>query len=190
MRFYYRLEDAIVQRKDASNADYFTNAGSTKQRGIESQARYRFFEQPHSFMTSATIWVSHTWNKFNYDEFKQSTTDYSGKQLPSVPPHAVASGLDIMIKKGIYSNLTYFYGDRLPLNDANTEFASSYNLLSERLGWRKPLSGKTQLDIFIGGENLFDVTYSLGNDINAAGGRYYNAAPGRNFFGGISLHFN
>jgi len=188
--FYYRLEDAIVQRKDASNADYFTNAGSTKQRGIESQARYRFFEQPHSFMTSATIWVSHTWNKFNYDEFKQSTTDYSGKQLPSVPPHAVASGLDIMIKKGIYSNLTYFYGDRLPLNDANTEFASSYNLLSERLGWRKPLSGKTQLDIFIGGENLFDVTYSLGNDINAAGGRYYNAAPGRNFFGGISLHFN
>jgi len=188
--FYYRLENAIVQRKDASNADYFTNAGSTKQRGIESQAKYRFFEQSSSFITTAGIWISHTWNKFNYDEFKQSTTDYSGKQLPSVPPHTVATGLDIVTKQGLYSNLTYFYGDRIPLNDANTEFASSYNLLSERLGWKKSLSGKTLLDIFVGGENLFDVTYSLGNDINAAGGRYYNAAPGINFFGGVSLHFN
>jgi len=188
--FYYRLENAIVQRKDASNADYFTNAGSTKQRGIESQAKYRFFEQSSSFITTAGIWISHTWNRFNYDEFKQSTTDYSGKQLPSVPPHTVATGLDIVTKQGLYSNLTYFYGDRIPLNDANTEFASSYNLLSERLGWKKSLSGKTLLDIFVGGENLFDVTYSLGNDINAAGGRYYNAAPGINFFGGVSLHFN
>src|SRR5436190_5724179 len=42
--FYYRLQDAIVSRKDSSNADYFTNAGSTKQRGIESQASYKFFE--------------------------------------------------------------------------------------------------------------------------------------------------
>jgi iron complex outermembrane recepter protein len=93
-------------------------------------------------------------------------------------------------KQNLYSNLTYFYSDRIPLNDANTEYASSYNLLSERLGWKKSLSGSTQLDVFVGGENLFNVIYSLGNDINAAGGRYYNAAPGRNFFGGVSLHFN
>jgi len=59
-----------------------------------------------------------------------------------------------------------------------------------RLGWKKQLSRKKLLDIFIGGENLFNVTYSLGNDINAAGGRYYNVAPGRNFFGGASVHFN
>jgi iron complex outermembrane receptor protein len=38
-------------------------------------------------------------------------------------------------------------------------------------------------------DNIFDVQYSLGNDINAFGGRYYNAAPGFNFAGGISLHF-
>ena len=187
--FYYRLENAIVSRKDASNADYFTNAGSTKQRGIESQASYKFFEHPHSFVTTAGIWISHTWDKFNYDVFKQSTTDFSGKQLPSVAPHTVAAGFDLATKQGIYSNLTYFYSDRIALNDANSDFASSYNLLGERLGWRKALSSKTQLDLFIGGENLFNVTYSLGNDINATGGRYYNVAPGRNFYGGASIHF-
>jgi iron complex outermembrane receptor protein len=122
--------------------------------------------------------------------FKQSTTDFSGKQLPSIAPQTAAAGFDIVTKKGIYSNLTYFYSDPIALNDANSDFASSYNLLGERLGWKKMLSKKTQLDLFIGGENLFNVTYSLGNDINAAGGRYYNVAPGRNFFGGASLHFN
>jgi iron complex outermembrane receptor protein len=188
--FYYRLQNAIVQRKDASNADYFTNAGSTKQRGIESQARYKFFGKSHSFIAGAEIWISHTWNKFNYDEFKQSTTDYSGKQLPSVAPHTIAAGFDISITQHIYSNLSYFYSDRIALNDANSEFASSYNLLSERLGWRKSITAKMQLDVFIGGENLSNVTYSLGNDINAAGGRYYNVAPGRNFYGGASVHFN
>jgi iron complex outermembrane receptor protein len=187
--FYYRLEDAIVSRKDSSNADYFTNAGSTKQRGIESQVSYRFFEKPNSFVSSAVIWVSYTWDKFNYDQFKQSTTDYSGNQLPSVAPNTFAGGFDIVTKHGIYSDLTYFYSDRIALNDANSEFASSYNLLGERLGWKKSLHKNTQLDLFVGGDNLFNVTYSLGNDINAAGGRYYNAAPGRNFFGGASVHF-
>ena len=188
--FYYRLQNAIVSRKDSSNADYFTNAGSTKQRGIESQASYKFFERSHAFINSAGIWISYTWDKFNYDNFKQSTTEYSGNQLPSVAPNTVAAGFDITTKHGLYSNLTYFYSDKIALNDANSAFASSYNLLGERLGWKKRLSRKTQLDVFIGGENLFNTTYSLGNDINAAAGRYYNAAPGRNFYGGASIHFN
>ena len=110
--------------------------------------------------------------------------------MPSVAPHTVAAGLDINLKQGIYSDLSYYYSDRIALNDANTDFASSYNLVGERLGWKKLLTKKMQLDLFIGGENLFNVTYSLGNDINAAGGRYYNVAPGRNFYGGASLHFN
>jgi iron complex outermembrane receptor protein len=134
--------------------------------------------------------MSYTWNKFNYDEFKQSTTDYSGKLLPSVAPNTVAAGFDMNIKQDIYSNLSYFYSDHIALNDANSEFASPYNLFGIRLGCKKSLTSKMQLDMFIGGENLFNTTYSLGNDINAAGGRYYNVAPGRNFYGGASIHFN
>jgi len=34
------------------------------------------------------------------------------------------------------------------------------------------------------------VKYSLGNDINAFGGRYYNAAPGANYSAGISIRYN
>ncbi|MES1216775.1 MAG: TonB-dependent receptor [Bacteroidota bacterium] len=188
--FYYRLKDAIVSRKDASNADYFVNAGSTKQRGIESQASYQLFERKNSFIRYARVSIGYTWNKFNYDDFKQSTTDYSGKQLPSVAPNTVAAGFDISTKPGIYLNLTYFYSDKIALNDANSDFASSYNLLGGRLGWRKNVSHKFILDLFTGADNLFDVKYSLGNDINATGGRYYNVAAGRNFYAGVALNFN
>lgn len=185
--FAYQLRNAIVQRKDASNADYFDNAGSTRQKGIESQAYYQIFEQRHGFIKDGRIWISHTFNDFNYKDFKQGTTDFSGKQLPSVAKHTVAAGVDITSKPGLYLNLTYFYSDPIALNDANTAFASSYNLFGGRLGWKTTISNKWGINVFAGADNLFDVQYSLGNDINAAGNRFYNAAPGRNYFAGVAL---
>lgn len=183
--FYYQLKNAIVQRKDSSNADYFTNAGSTKQRGIESQLSYQFVKDNTNLLSSAKFWVSHTWNKFNYDTFRQGTTDYSGKQLPSVAPNTVATGVDLVISKSVYLNLGFFHSDRIALNDANTEFADSYNLASLRIG-KKKIFGSA-FDLFAGAENIFNSKYSLGNDINAAGGRYYNVASARNFYLGINL---
>jgi iron complex outermembrane receptor protein len=183
--FSYQLRNAIVGRKDASNADYFSNAGTTKQRGLESQAYYQLF-RGHGAITDGRIWISHTWNYFRYKDFKQGTTDFSGKQLPSVAPQTVAAGIDMGTKPGIYINLSYFYSDPIALNDANTAFASSYNLLGGRLGWKKVI-GKWGINVFGGIDNAFDVKYSLGNDINAAGNRYYNAAPGVNYFAGVAL---
>jgi len=184
--FYYQLKNAIVQRRDASNADYFTNAGSTKQKGVESQASYLLLPQG-SFFSNSKIWVSHTWNNFTYNEFKQLTNDYSGKKLPSVAENTIAAGADVFTRPGFYLNVTYYYSDPIALNDANSEFAASYNLVGGRLGWKKSLRKKSRLDLFIGIDNAFDIAYSLGNDINAAGGRYYNAAADRNFYGGVSL---
>jgi iron complex outermembrane receptor protein len=116
--FDYHLKNAIVQRRDASNGDYFVNAGSTKQRGIESQLSYLLLQR-NSFVNTVRVWVSYTWNNFTYDEFKQLTNDYSGKKLPSVAKNTVASGLDVSTKPGIYINLTYYYSDPIPLNDEN-----------------------------------------------------------------------
>ena len=183
--FSYYLRNAIVQRKDINNADFFINAGTTKQRGLESQAYYQLF-RGHGAITDGRIWISHTWNYFRYKDFKSATADFSGKQLPSVAPQTVAAGLDLGTKPGIYINLSYFYSDPIALNDANTAFASSYNLLGGRLGWKR-IIGKWGINVFGGIDNAFDVKYSLGNDINAAGNRYYNAAPGVNYFAGVAL---
>ncbi|HJS53570.1 MAG TPA: hypothetical protein VJ765_03470 [Chitinophagaceae bacterium] len=42
------------------------------------------------------------------------------------------------------------------MNDSNTEFASSYNLLGSRVGWKKDIGKKNKLDLFAGVDNAFD----------------------------------
>ena len=188
--FRFGLKNTIVQRRDVSGADYFVNAGRTKQFGVETYLSWQILNNSNKPLSNFKIWLSHTWNDFTYKDFKQVANDYSGNKLPSVPPQIVAAGIDLATKHGIYFNVNYYYADRIPLNDANTDYASSYNLLGARMGWKKHLHPKVLMELFIAADNIFDVQYSLGNDINAFGGRYYNAAAAFNFAGGIALHFN
>jgi iron complex outermembrane receptor protein len=39
----------------------------------------------------------------------------------------------------------------------------------------------------VGADNLLNKTYSLGNDLNAFGGRFFNPAPKRNYFLGAKI---
>ena len=184
--FFYRLKNAIVQRRDVAGADYFDNAGSAKENGVETYLSYQLADNKNHFISDAKIWVSDTWNNFYYINFKQVTTDYSGNKIPGVAPRTMAAGLDARTKFGLYTNLNYFYSDIIQLNDANTDHAWLYYLVDARVGYRQAFK-KIQLDVFGGCNNIFDEKYSLGNDINAAGGRYYNVAPGRNYSIGIEF---
>jgi iron complex outermembrane receptor protein len=187
--FYFELKDAIVQRRDSANADYFVNAGSTRQKGMESQLIYRSFIRENKFIRRADFRLSYTWFHFRYRDYKQINTDYSGKKIPGAAPHSLAVAADLTFKKDFYLNATWQYSGRIPLHDANTVYAGSYLLLGFRLGWMRNISAKKTLELFAGADNLLDEKYSLGNDINAAGGRYYNAAPGRNYYTGVSVMF-
>jgi iron complex outermembrane receptor protein len=188
--FLFFLKNTLAQRRDASGADYFENAGSTRQRGIETNVTWQPVRQSNSTISDIRVFVSHTWHHFTYKDYKQISTDLSGKRLPSVAPHVIASGFDVGTRLGIYTNLNYYYSDSIPLNDANTDIASSFHLLGARIGFRRAISEKFRFDVFGTVDNIFNTTYSLGNDINAAAGRYYNAAPGINYTAGVSLNFN
>jgi iron complex outermembrane recepter protein len=187
--FFFHLNNTIVQRIDTNGVSYSINAGSTKQHGLETFVSYQVVDHPNQFFNNTKIWISHSRHDFHYNSFKQVNTDYSGKLLPSVPQNTVVAGLDVFTRPGLYANITYTYCDAIPLNDANTDFASSYNLLGARAGYRKMIGGGLRMEIFAGVDNLFNTKYSLGNDINAAAGRYYNAAPGINYYAGISINF-
>ena len=187
--FIFHLKNTIVQRIDTAGVFYYVNAGSTRQKGIESFISYDIVNNAHRFVASSRVWISYALHDFHYKSFKQVNTDFSGKQLPGVPKQTVLVGVDIVTRPGLYLNATYSYSDPVALNDANTAYANSYNVVASRLGFRKTLREKFKVEIFVGGDNLFDVRYSLGNDINAAAGRYFNAAPGRNYYGGVSLQF-
>jgi iron complex outermembrane receptor protein len=192
--FFFHIQQAIVQRIDTNNVYYYVNAGSTRQNGLETYLSYQFIDRPGQFVSYLKAWISETWHDFHYNSFvevpSQSNTavDYSGKQLPGVPPQTVVSGIDLGLRSGIYANVTYTYTDKVPLNDANTAYATSFNLLGARVGYRKTFDSRLKMEFFTGVDNIFNLTYSLGNDFNAANGRYYNAAPGINYYAGVALH--
>lgn len=181
--FLFRLQDAIVARRDAAGADYYDNAGTTRQRGFEVYARYVVIPKISEKNWGLQAWSSYAFNDFSYDNFKQVSTDYSGKRIPGIAKQVASIGLDLQGPKQINAHLSFQYVDPTWLNDANTAKANAYQLLGLRFGsaiWK-------QLRGFAGADNLLNQTYSLGNDINAVGGRYYNAALKRNYYLGISF---
>jgi iron complex outermembrane receptor protein len=188
--YYFKLYNALVTRKDSSNADYYVNAGNTKQKGIEISADYSTTFSKNSFLDYIMIRSAYTLSDYKYGDFKKGKIDYSGDRLPSVPKNTIAVLADIQFKKGIYLNSTYYYASRIFLDDANTVSADAYHLLGGRIGWKPAMKANVKFNFYAGIDNLLNETYSLGNDINAAAGRYYNAAPKRNYYVGVSCQLN
>ena len=87
-----------------------------------------------------------------------------------------------------FANVTFNLTSQISLNDANTVYAKAYHLLQMKIG-RTIFLSKWNMNVFAGADNLLNETYSLGNDLNALGGRYFNPAPAINFYGGVQLKF-
>jgi iron complex outermembrane receptor protein len=176
--YYFKLNETIVQRRDAGGGDYYVNAGNTRQPGIEFSADYSG-GQKKTFAWH--INTSYAWQPYTYGNFKREQDDYSGNDLPGVSRQNVYLGLDATIAAHFMVQLNYFYNSRIPLNDLNLAYGSEVQAVSGRVGYQVSNHNYT-LKLFVGADNLLNKTYSLGYDINAAGGRYYNASPGRNYF--------
>ncbi len=187
--FYFKLNNALVTRKDSTNADYYVNAGNTKQKGIEISADYTTFFKSN-LLDYLTVKTAFTLNDFKYGDFTKGKTEFSGKKLPSVPANTISAIVDLQFKKNIYLNTTYYYAAKIYLDDANSVAADVYHLLGCRVGWKPAIKSNVRINLYTGVDNLLNELYSLGNDVNAAAGRYYNAAPARNYYVGISLQWN
>lgn len=186
--FYFHLNDALVQRRDAGGADFFVNAGDIQQKGVEFHADYRQFLNSN-FLRSITARTDITLNHFRYGSFIKGSDDFSGNELPSVPSAVFTLLTELQFNYGIYLNASYYGASSIYMNDANTAKADPYHLLGCQLGWKKKERGAYRLNIYAGIDNLLDESYSLGNDINAAGNRFYNAAPRRNYYAGVSVQW-
>lgn len=187
--YHFALDETIVVRRDEDGADYFVNAGATDQNGIELLINW----QPQinsSFLTAIKVWTGITLNKYEFKDYVKDNVSYSGNQLTGTPKEVITGGADLFFAKGFYLNLTANYTSEIPLNDANSVFATSYTLLGARAGFKNQLNSNLPFELFAGADNLLDEKYSLGNDLNAAGGRYYNAAPTRNFYFGLKVGFD
>lgn len=182
--YHFVLDETIVVRREADGADYFVNAGATNQNGLEVLMTW----QPSlssTIVKSFKAWSGITLNRYEFKDYIKDNVSFTGNQLTGTPKEVFTGGLDFVFTNRVYINLTANHTSKIPLNDGNTIYADAYTLLGARAGYRSAEPNKFPFELFMGADNLLDKTYSLGNDLNAAAGRYFNVAAGRNFYVGI-----
>jgi iron complex outermembrane receptor protein len=180
--YHTRLRDALVpyQIAGGDGREFFRNAGRTRQRGLEAAAHVQLTDDV-AFATS------YTWNDFVFIDDGLPGAAFEGHQLPGVAPHhwtvrgAWSPG-------AVFVELEVEHTSRFYAADSNE--AASRNpaatVVDMRGGGTLRLGG-SRWEPFIGLNNLLDEKYFGSVVINAAGGRYFEPAPGRNIYLGLGV---
>jgi iron complex outermembrane receptor protein len=186
--FYYILHDAIVMRLNPDETEYYINAGGTHQPGIEVYFTDWLVRQNNdSFLRGVQFNESITLDNFKFSDYHYETDNYSGNQLTGVPHEVFVSSLQFRFPQSLYVFVEHNYTARIPLDDDNENFAAAYNILKAKIGWQHVFGKKSRLDIYGGADNILNEKYSLGDDLNAVGNRFYNAAAPRNYYIGLKV---
>lgn len=188
--FRFDLKESISSYTNQDGVVLFRNAGKNLQNGLELQLNAALLDQEQGYLRKASASVAYTYHDFVYDEFINNGNDFSGNALPGTAQNVINLLLHMELYMGLNLNFNYHYSDAIPLNDGNTVYSRPYNLLNMTFNYPMTFNNKLGIAFFGGMNNIFDVDYSLGNDLNAFGNRYFQPAPARNYFFGLKLKFN
>jgi iron complex outermembrane receptor protein len=165
--YQFNLDETIVVRRAADGSDYFTNAGSTTQQGLELSSNWKI-------SPSVTLEQSHTWQNFRFA---------NGNFLTGTTPYQQATTLYWRHPSGLSLMQNFQFVDYQFLNDTNAEKMGSYRLWNTKISYQRK-----KWTLWAAVDNVGDERYSSGPDLNATGGRFYNPSPGRNFHVGLQLN--
>lgn len=193
--------ELIGQRVDQGSTVYH-NSGRSKHEGLELALSYQAVpENENKAITRLQPYAALTYSHFRFTDYKELgengavENNFDGNDLTGIAPWVFNIGVDLETWAGFYFTGTYHYNDRVPLNDANTDYHPSYGILNGKIGFRKRILAHFDIDIFAGLNNLTDKKYSSFNEFNATpeenkAPAYFNPAPEINGYGGISVKYN
>jgi len=144
---------------------------------------------PVSGVSLAAFW---TYADYRYtdDAFTvgAATHTLDGRALPGVPKQ----WLNLMVRaqpaalRGAWAEVQQSYSSGYFVSDTLTTRAAPWWATNVRVGWEGK-AGSTRLAPFLGINNAFNHLYVSSVVINAARDRFYEPAPGRNVYVGLSV---
>ncbi len=171
---------------------YFRNAGSARHRGLEIGGAVGLGR----WLDLVSSW---TYSDFQYTDFQVGSFDLRARRLPGIPRHSVRLGLRAQppFARGGWGEIDVAHASSIGVDDtlAAAEPVDGWWVTNVRLGWHGSVRS-VRLSPFVGLNNAFNVRYVGSVVINAAAirvganlvpGRYYEPAPGRNLYLGVSL---
>lgn len=195
--FHSLIQDEIIPFV-VDNAYFYRNAGKTRRIGLETGLNTEIVK-------GLTLKAAYTYSKFEYIEysalvmktapvFTETIENYSNNIVPTVPVNLLNSEIGYSNTFGKYytafikGNVKYV--GSMFVNDKNVDSlkTADYLVLGAQLGLSYTYSG-FNITAFAGVDNINDKKYVSFININDLNGRYYEAGPQRNFFGGIKLGY-
>jgi len=160
---------------------FFQNAGKSRHRGVELGTEL----EVASGVSLSTTW---TYSDFRYTSYTTGTHVLDGRPLPGIPQH----WLHFLLKtrptfaRGAWLEVEETHSSGYVVNDTLDTATSPWWATNVRVGWDGTV-GSLRLRPFVGFNNVWNRFYVASVVINAANGRYYEPAPGRNMYVGFSL---
>jgi len=199
--FKMDMKGELIGQAVQQGITIYNNAGKTSHNGAELALSWQVLK-PEDGIAIASLrpFAAITYSDFTFKDYKildansQVTATYNGNNLTGVSPWVLSAGLDMETQFGLYANLSYYFNDKMPLNDKNTDFNPSYQLASAKVGYKKKFGRSFEGNIYGGIDNIFNESYSSILSLNAVGfggaqPAYFNPSPKRNGYGGFSIKY-
>ncbi len=179
--FYIQSSNEILpyELEDFPGRSFYRNVGATIRYGLELAATLQWNQW--AFQASLTQ------AQYQFDQ-ENEADGLDGKSLPGIPNSQLFFQLDYTSQadwKWVLSgeHIGSFYAD-------NTNSVEIKSFQKVQFQAQKTLSlSWSEFDFFGGINNLFNTTYFDNIRLNAFGGRFYEPAPGRNFYLGTRFNF-
>lgn len=187
---------------------YMVNGSKQINKGFEGSVKYTVLESDKGFVKMVRPFVNAAFNNFKFGNnfvITKSVTasgkeDYSNMPVTGVPKVTANGGVDVSMKYGLYTAISWNYRDKMPIGfvpstssavqPTNYVYATSYNLLNGKLGIKHSLSSHFDIDAYIGGQNLTNTKYYLMIFANQLPDAYIPAPRNANLFGGLNIKYN
>jgi iron complex outermembrane receptor protein len=177
--FATRVRDELIPFEVPGGAGrrYFRNAGSTRRRGGELGLA--------TSLGMTTVGVSYSYSDFFFRDYVVGASDLRDNRIPGVPIQQL-QGYATVDWRGWFATVEGQSQGGAFMDDANTLRSGSWEVANVRVGGRVSLGGVAFQPLF-GVSNLFDRAYAGSIVINAAAGRYFEPAPGRTIYAGMTV---
>ncbi len=188
--FDIKVDDELIPT-DVDGRDFFENAGTSSRTGIEFALNLNPTDRIHTSL-------SYAFTDFIFDEYIVTSTEggvtttdknYSGNIIPGTVEHLFFGEIGYTHPSGWFSALDMLYVHDQFADNANAVRVDGYTVANLRVGLERVI-GSTVVSPFLGINNLFDTDYNTDIRINAWGKRYYEPAPGRNIYAGVTVRFD
>lgn len=199
--FKMDMKGELIAQSVQQGITIYNNSGRTSHKGVELALSYLAVkEEDGKAISLFRPYAAVTYSHFRFDDYKildaqnQVKAVYDGNELTGIAPWVVSAGLTMETRAGVYLYGSYFFNDRLPLNDANTAYNPSYQVLNGKIGFKKSLSKHFEINLYAGIDNITDSRYSSMTSLNAVaygGGSpaYFGPSPARSSYGGLNIKY-